>query len=63
MVLEWRDGFDSRRLAWRNTRKMDLVCTKCGEPWDLDEVDDMPGLVMEGSRIIKCPCCSESDGG
>jgi len=36
--------------------KMDLVCTRCGEP------DDISGLVRRGTRIIKCPCCPESGG-
>ena len=38
---------------------MDLICTRCGEPWDVDTVlHDMPDeFERKGSRITRCPTC------
>lgn len=38
---------------------MDLICTRCGEPWDLDAVlHDMPeDFERKGSLIARCPSC------
>lgn len=40
---------------------MDLVCTTCGEPWDLDYVlhDEPEGFTRQGVAIVSCPCCKE----
>lgn len=41
---------------------MDLVCTNCGEPWDLDHVlhDAEPGdFERDGGLITRCPHCEE----
>lgn len=44
---------------------MDLICTNCGEPWDLDYVlhDEPEGFTRKGSAVIFCPCCSERNQG
>lgn len=38
---------------------MDTICTRCGEPWDIDEV--LHGQIDEFDRddclIRRCPCC------
>ena len=41
---------------------MDLVCTKCGEPWDVMHVlHESPELFRRrGSLILECPCCDEN---
>lgn len=38
---------------------MDLICTRCGEPWDVDTVlHDMPDeFERKGGRITHCPSC------
>ncbi len=38
---------------------MDLICTRCGEPWDLDYVlHDAPGdFKRTGGLITHCPSC------
>jgi len=42
---------------------MDLICTKCGEPWDLDYVlQEAPeDFIREGSAILHCPACPENE--
>jgi hypothetical protein len=44
---------------------MDLVCTQCGEPWDLDYVlhDEPEGFTRQGAAIVSCPCCKERGHG
>jgi len=39
---------------------MDLHCTKCGEPWELDCIHepDEYGLTLDGSRIVECDACA-----
>ncbi len=41
---------------------MDLVCTTCGEPWDMDYVlHDEPGsFKRQGAAITHCPVCKEN---
>ena len=29
---------------------MDLRCPKCGEPWDMDELHDVPGMSFNRAR-------------
>jgi hypothetical protein len=39
---------------------MDIVCTNCGEPWDIYHVlhDAEPGDFIRTNGVIKkCPCC------
>ena len=38
---------------------MDLVCIRCGEPWDMDYVlhEDPGEFKRRGGRIDRCPCC------
>lgn len=39
---------------------MDLYCTRCGEPWELDDVlhDAEDGeFRRSGGRILECPAC------
>ena len=38
---------------------MDLVCIRCGEPWDTDYVlhEDPKAFKRRGGRIDRCPCC------
>lgn len=38
---------------------MDLVCLRCGEPWDLDTVlhDEPESFQRGGAAIYSCPCC------
>ena len=38
---------------------MDLVCTRCGEPWSLDYVlhDEPEAFERNGGRIDRCPAC------
>jgi hypothetical protein len=40
---------------------MDLVCTRCGEPWDVDYVlhEEPLGFRRRGGRIDRCPVCPE----
>jgi hypothetical protein len=44
---------------------LDLVCTTCGEPWDLDYVlhEEPDGFVRKGAAIVSCPCCKERQHG
>lgn len=39
---------------------MDLICHRCGEPWDLDCVlhDELQGFDRKGCLIRSCPGCS-----
>ncbi len=43
---------------------MDLICTSCGEPWDLDYVlhEEPEAFERKGSAIVSCPCCPEQKG-
>lgn len=38
---------------------MDIYCTRCGEPWDLDclHEPDEYGLKLAGRRIVECDAC------
>jgi hypothetical protein len=38
---------------------VDLYCTKCGEPWALDCLQDADeyGLTVSGSTIVECGGC------
>ena len=38
---------------------MDIICTCCGEPWDIYHVlhEEPEGLDREGALIRACPCC------
>ncbi len=38
---------------------MDLLCTCCGEPWDIDHVlhEEPEEFDREGGLIRACPCC------
>ena len=38
---------------------MDLICTCCGEPWDIDHVlhEEPDEFDREGGLIRACPCC------
>jgi hypothetical protein len=38
---------------------MDLICTRCGEPWHVDHVlhDDPEAFERRGGRIDHCPSC------
>lgn len=38
---------------------MDLICTRCGEPWDLDYVlhEEPRAFKRHFSCIHRCPCC------
>ena len=38
---------------------MDLHCTTCGEPWEMDclHEPDEYGLTVQGSMIVKCDAC------
>jgi len=38
---------------------MDLVCSRCAEPWDMDHVlhEEPEEFEREGGRILKCPAC------
>ena len=43
---------------------MDLICTTCGEPWDLYHVlyDAEPeDFERKGGLITRCPCCEDRD--
>lgn len=39
---------------------MDLVCHRCGEPWDLDYVlhEEPQGFTRQGCWICSCPDCA-----
>ena len=38
---------------------MDLLCIRCGEPWDIDHVlhEEPDGFKRKGGVIRQCPCC------
>jgi hypothetical protein len=38
---------------------MDVICTCCGEPWDIYHVlhEEPQGFDREGALIKGCPCC------
>lgn len=38
---------------------MDLICSKCGEPWEVGHVlhEEPERFNREGSLILGCPCC------
>lgn len=40
---------------------MDLICTACGEPWDMDYVlhEEPEAFKRSGAAIIHCPACKE----
>ena len=40
---------------------MDLICTRCGEPWDLYHVlhEDPTGFDRDGGLIRRCPTCPQ----
>lgn len=68
-------GAASSRLWWsqaalftRDLEKdvtMDLLCTTCGEPWDLDHVlhEEPEAFTRAGAAIVTCPCCENSEHG
>src|SRR3954465_6817428 len=39
---------------------MDLLCTRCGEPWDMYHVlhESPEDFERVGSRIARCPSCA-----
>jgi hypothetical protein len=41
---------------------MDLICTHCGEPWDMDAVlhDEPQNFKRSGAAIVACPACKEN---
>ncbi len=38
---------------------MDIICTRCGEPWDVDYVrhEEPDEFERRGGVITVCPCC------
>ena len=38
---------------------MDIICTCCGQPWDMYHVlhEEPQGFDREGALIKACPCC------
>lgn len=38
---------------------MDLVCTRCGEPWHIEYVlhEEPAAFIRTGGLIRRCPCC------
>ena len=38
---------------------MDIICTNCGEPWELDYVlhEEPHNFDRQGGVIKACPCC------
>jgi len=38
---------------------MDLVCTRCGEPWSIDHVlhEEPESFERKGGVIFRCPSC------
>ncbi|MDD2942944.1 MAG: hypothetical protein PHC51_08280 [bacterium] len=38
---------------------MDIICTNCGEPWDMDYVrhEAKEEFCRQGALIVACPCC------
>ena len=42
---------------------MDIRCTNCGEPWDVDHVlheAEPEDFDRQGGLITRCPCCEEN---
>ena len=42
---------------------MDIRCTNCGEPWDVDHVlheAEPEDFDRQGGLIRHCPCCEEN---
>lgn len=41
---------------------MDLICTRCGEPWEMDYVlhDDPGSFKRKGGVIFHCPACPKA---
>jgi len=39
---------------------MDVICTCCGEPWEIDYVlhEEPEGFTRRGALIRACPCCN-----
>jgi len=35
---------------------MKIICLKCGEPWDVDDVDEMFKSISP-LIVVECPCC------
>jgi len=46
-------------LFEKTKRLMDLICTCCGEPWDVDHVlhEEPDKFERQGGLIRACPCC------
>jgi len=44
---------------------MDLLCTTCGEPFDMDHVlhEEPAAFKRSGAAITGCPCCKANDYG
>jgi hypothetical protein len=42
---------------------MDLLCTRCGEPWGLDHVlhEEPEDFERDGCLIRRCPCCAKKE--
>jgi len=51
---------------------MDIICTRCGEPWEVSHIYDVRHLLnacstpdipwdVRGSTIIRCACCRENE--
>jgi hypothetical protein len=43
---------------------MNLICTNCGEPWDLYHVlheAEPQDIKRQGGLIRHCPCCDKRD--
>lgn len=46
---------------------MQIVCLRCGEPWDVDYIMDIPPLekkdftMLGVMQILACPCCKGLD--
>lgn len=38
---------------------MDILCTRCGEPWDIYEVlhGEIERFERNGCLVSRCPCC------
>ena len=41
---------------------MDLICTTCGEPWDMDTVlhEEPQSFKRSGAAVVECPACKEN---
>ena len=42
---------------------MDIMCTNCGEPWDVYYVthDEPEEFERRGCAIVHCPCCKSHE--